>query len=242
MLELKNLTKRFYQNKQMVTVVDRISLKLKKGEVYGFLGPNGAGKTTTVKMIGGLLFADDGNVRIGKEDASSLTAKQKLGFMPENPQFYQYLTPIEVLKFVGELFAIDEKVVGTRSETLLKQVGLLEAKNRRIKGFSKGMHQRLAFAVALINDPELLVLDEPLDGLDPLGRQDFKDLIRIWKKEGRTIFFSSHILSDVEELCDRVGILHQGQLLAEGTPSELIKSTKTKTLEEMFVKEVRSHA
>lgn len=240
MLELRNLTKRFYQNRDEVTVVDRISLKLKKGEVYGFLGPNGAGKTTTVKMIAGLLFPDEGKATINNLPTNDPEARNILGFMPENPQFYQYLKAREVLEFVGELFGIEKAVCQSRAQNLLKQVGLEKSANLTVKGFSKGMHQRLAFAVALMNDPKLLVLDEPLDGLDPIGRLDFKRLIRTWKKEGRTIFFSTHILSDVEELCDRVAIMANGKLLGEGEPKKMIKG-RASTLEELFVETVRAN-
>ncbi|QQG50338.1 MAG: ABC transporter ATP-binding protein [Candidatus Berkelbacteria bacterium] len=242
MLLLKTLSKEFYQTRNTTfPVIKSLSLTVKKGEVYGFLGPNGAGKTTTVKMIAGLLFPDKGSVTIGKYPAGSNEAAQILGFMQENPQFYRYLRASEVLEFVGELFGLEKEVIAARSNKLLQQVGLEKFADIAVRNFSKGMHQRLAFAVALMNDPELLVLDEPLDGLDPLGRLDFKKLMATWKKEGRTIFFSSHILSDAEELCDRVGILQHGQLLAEGKPRDLIKG-QAKTLEEYFVKTVRQNA
>lgn len=242
MLLLKTLSKEFYQTRTTtLPVIKSLSLAVKKGETYGFLGPNGAGKTTTVKMIAGLLFPDKGSVTISKFAAGTDEAARILGFMPENPQFYRYLKAQEVLEFTGELFNLDKTTITERSNKLLKSVGLEKSANVPVKNFSKGMHQRLAFAVALMNDPELLVLDEPLDGLDPLGRLDFKRLMTAWKKEGRTIFFSSHILSDVEELCDRVGILQHGKLLAEGKPKDLIRG-KAKTLEEYFVETVRANA
>lgn len=240
MLTLKRVAKKFYQTKGEKQVIRSLSLTLKKGEVYGFLGPNGAGKTTTVKLIAGLLFCDSGSITIGKQPAGSLAAQRQIGFMPENPQFYRHLKAREVLEFVGELFELDRSLITTRSQQLLTQVGLAEAAELPVRNFSKGMHQRLGFAVALMNDPALLVLDEPLDGLDPLGRLDFKRLITRARKEGRTVFFSSHILSDVEELCDRVGIIVNGQLVAEDTPKKLIKGS-AKTLEEYFVKLVRQH-
>jgi ABC-2 type transport system ATP-binding protein len=161
--------------------------------------------------------------------------------MPENPQFYRHLKAREVLEFVGELFELEKSVIQSRSQELLTQVGLAESAELLVKNFSKGMHQRLGFAVALMNDPALLVLDEPLDGLDPLGRLDFKRLITRARKEGRTVFFSSHILSDVEELCDRVGIIVNGRLVAEDSPRKLIKGN-AKTLEEYFVNLVRKNA
>lgn len=240
MLTLKRLAKKFYQTKGETLVIDNLSLALKKGEVYGFLGPNGAGKTTTLKLISGLLFPDKGTITIGKQPAGSNAAQQQIGFMPENPQFYRHLKAREVLEFVGELFNLDHTVIKERSTDLLQRVGLASQANLPVRSFSKGMHQRLAFAVALMNNPALLVLDEPLDGLDPLGRLDFKRLIAEARKDGRTVFFSSHILSDVEEICDRVGIIVGGRLVAEDTPKKLIKG-KAKTLEEYFVGLVRSN-
>lgn len=239
MLAIRQLSKKFYQNKTEAPVIRSLTLTVKKGEVYGFLGANGAGKTTTVKMIAGLLFPDTGTITIGKQPAGSLAAARQIGFMPENPQFYRHLNAQEVLEFVGDLFGLEKALITKRAAALLKQVGLAAMANQAVRNFSKGMHQRLAFAVALMNDPALLILDEPLDGLDPLGRLDFKRLIRQWHKDGRTIFFSSHILGDVEELCDRVGILHQGKLVAEGPPRQLAKSA---TLEEFFMATVRQHA
>lgn len=240
MLTIKRLAKKFYQTKNEKPVIRSLSLTLKKGEVYGFLGPNGAGKTTTVKLIAGLLFADEGAITVGKFPAGSLQAQKLIGFMPENPQFYRHLKAREVLEFVGELFELDRETIAKRSQELLTQVGLAESAELPVRNFSKGMHQRLGFAVALMNDPALLVLDEPLDGLDPLGRLDFKRLITRARKEGRTVFFSSHILSDVEELCDRVGIIVSGRLVAEDSPRKLIKG-KAKTLEEFFVNLVRNN-
>lgn len=240
MLSIKRVAKKFYQIRSEVPVIKTLSISLKKGEVYGFLGPNGAGKTTTVKMIAGLLFPDEGTITIGKEPAGSLAAQRLIGFMPENPQFYRHLKSREVLEFVGELFGLDKTISSQRATTLLGEVGLTDAAELPVRNFSKGMHQRLAFAVALINDPSLLVLDEPLDGLDPIGRLDFKRLINRARSQGRTVFFSSHILADVEELCDRVGIIVGGQLVAEDAPKKLIKGS-AKTLEEFFVKTVKAH-
>lgn len=242
MLTISHLSKTFYQGSKEVTVVDDLSLSLKKGEVYGFLGPNGAGKTTTVKLIVDLLYADQGKITVGNMTSSTLEAKRLIGFMPEQPQFYYHLTATEVLIFVGELFQLEPSLITQRADSLLSKVGLSEAKNLAVRKFSKGMHQRLAFAVALMNDPQLLVMDEPLDGLDPLGRLDFKQLILELKKKGKTIFFSSHILSDVEELCDRIAIIRQGKIIEEGEPKALVKKSGKATLEEMFVERIRSHA
>ncbi|MDP3992715.1 MAG: ABC transporter ATP-binding protein, partial [bacterium] len=226
------------QRTDAVTVVDDLSLTVKKGQVFGLIGPNGAGKTTTVKLIAGLLFPDKGGITIGGFPAGSLEAKGKIGFMNENPQFYYHLKAREVLEFVADLFEIEKETATKRIKTLLKGVGLQDAAELAVRKFSKGMHQRLAFAVAQINKPELMILDEPLDGLDPLGRLDFKQMILKLKKAGATIFFSSHILSDVEEICDEVAILHRGKIIAQGAPKALATSSK-QSLEELFVRSIR---
>ncbi|MDP3993241.1 MAG: ABC transporter ATP-binding protein [bacterium] len=241
MLTIRNLTKQFYQRTDAVTVVNNLSLTVKKGQVFGLIGPNGAGKTTTVKLIAGLLFPDKGKITIGGFSAGTLDAKRKIGFMNENPQFYYHLKAREVLEFVADLFEIDKEVAAKKIKALLKEVGLQESTELAVRKFSKGMHQRLAFAVAQINNPELLILDEPLDGLDPLGRLDFKQMILNLKKSGATIFFSSHILSDVEEICDEVAILHKGKIIAQGAPKALVKSSK-QSLEELFVRSIRNAA
>lgn len=238
MLKISNLTKTFLEGPSNIPAVKDLSLEIKKGEVFGFLGPNGAGKTTTVRMIADLLFPTRGTITINGRPASSLAAKQIVGFVSEQPQFYHYLKAAEVVQFAGQLFGLTDSHLVEKVPRLLARVGLESAANRRVGQFSKGMHQRLAFAVALVNDPQLLLMDEPLDGLDPLGRLDFKQLILDLKKEKRTIFFSSHILADVEQLCDRVAILNQGTLLQVGQPKELIGSTK-RSLEEMFVATIR---
>lgn len=239
MLSLTCVSKAFYQRTEPKAVVQQVSLSVKQGQIFGFLGLNGAGKTTTIKMIMGLLFPDEGMIRLGQLPHSNPESRRIVGFMPEQPQFYQHLQAIEVLDFVGALFGLDPTVRQERAKRLLADVGLSDATHVIARRFSKGMHQRLAFAASLMNDPALLVLDEPLDGLDPLGRQDFKRLILGLKKQGKTIFFSSHILSDVAELCDQVAILHNGQVIAEGAPKNLIKPKQT--LEEYFVETITKH-
>jgi ABC-2 type transport system ATP-binding protein len=236
MLRIQHLTKNFYISRtETVPVVDDISLEVKKGQVFGYLGANGAGKTTTVKMLINLLFPDKGSVTINGIDSGKIDSRKKIGFVPEQPRFYRHFTAEETLRYVGELFELEEKIIAKRTKELLKKVGLSDAKNMPTKQFSKGMHQRLAFATALMNDPELLIMDEPLDGLDPLGRLDFKKLILELKKKGKTIFFSSHILADVEEICDEVAILKSGKIIAQGSPRKLAGK---KTLEEYFVNKV----
>jgi ABC-2 type transport system ATP-binding protein len=239
MLTLTRVSKAFYQRNEPKAVVDQVTLSVKPGQVFGFLGLNGAGKTTTIKMIMGLLFPDAGTIRLGKKPHGDPEARRIIGFMPEQPQFYQHLRAVEVLDFVGALFGLEPAIRQERAQRLLLEVGLSDATDVIARRFSKGMHQRLSFAAALMNDPALLVLDEPLDGLDPLGRQDFKRLILGLKKQGKTIFFSSHVLSDVAELCDEVAILHHGAVIAQGVPKNLTKPKQT--LEEYFVETVTSH-
>ncbi len=234
MLALLNISKTFYSRSAENKVINKLSLTVKKGTVFGFLGANGAGKTTTLKMIVGLLFTDTGTIKIGKDSSTSLAARQRIGFMSESPQFYRHLTVAEVLEFVGQLYGLEPAEITKRTKELLKDVGLAANANLLCKKMSKGMHQRLGFAAAMMNDPELLVLDEPLDGLDPLGRLDFKRLMVKLKKRGTTIFFSSHILADVEELCDEVAIIDKGKIVCQGSPKSLLKGRK-QTLEEFFV-------
>ncbi len=232
MLKIKSLSKTFYQTKGEKNVLKNLSLEVKKGQVFGFLGLNGEGKTTTVKIIAGLLFADKGKITITGDNS-----REKIGFMSENPHFYDHLKVNETLSYVGELFGIEKEKINIKIPELLKLVGLEKSAETPTKKLSKGMRQRLSFATALINDPELLILDEPLDGLDPLGRLDFKKAILALKKQGKTIFFSTHILADVEEICDEVAILHNGKIIEQGNPKKLLGRSK-KTLEEFFVEKV----
>ena len=233
MLEIKNLSKKFWRGKDEFLAVNNLTLVVTPGSVFGFLGLNGAGKTTTIKMLTDLIFADSGHSNWKKQPTQTTAVKNKIGFMPEQPQFQRYLTAQEVLAYVGELFELDPAISAKRSQTLLKEVGLVRAANVATKEFSKGMNQRLGLAVALMNDPELLILDEPLDGLDPIGRAEFKAIIRAQQKKGKTVFFSSHILADVEELCDQIGVIDQGKLIFTGSPKQLAKPNQS--LEDAFV-------
>lgn len=227
MIEIRGLSKTYGTH----TVVDDISFTIKKSSIFGFLGPNGAGKTTTIKMLVGLDKPTRGGVRIEGHYPSELNTRERIGFMPESPYFYDHLTGLEFLTFCGDLFHTKYK---TKSDYLdiLKRVGIFEAKDYMIKWYSKGMKQRLAFAQAIVNSPDYLFLDEPLDGLDPIGRKELKKIIKSLNKEGTTIFFNSHILFDTEELCDEIGILHRGSLLYVGPIEQF---TKGRSLEEQFV-------
>lgn len=238
MLVIENLNKTYYSRREEFPVLRNVSLTVKKGETFGFLGPNGAGKTTTVKMIVGLATADSGRVSIDKQPAGSLTAQRALGFMSEQPRFYNYLSAREVLQLVAGLFNIAPDKQEKLIDELINKVGLAKAGSRQIGKFSKGMLQRLSLATAIINKPRLLILDEPLDGLDPLGRQDFKQLLIELKKSGTTIFFCSHILADISELCDRIAVIDSGEILFTGTVKELSKGM---SLEEAFVKLIKKN-
>ncbi len=232
-ITLENVTKSF-GNK---IAVKNLSITVKKGEVYGFLGPNGAGKTTTMKMILGLLYPDKGNISLFHEKAGTLDARKKIGFLPEFAHFYQHLSGREFLHFIGEIFLLPKNSIEKRTRYLLKLVNLpSEAYDRQIGTYSKGMQQRIGMAQALMNDPQILFLDEPMSGLDPIGRREMKEIILAMKKEEKTIFFNSHILSDAEEICDRIGIIHLGQLLLDGSVSDVVP--KGKTLEDVFIEVV----
>jgi len=227
----------FWQRKKQV--LRNISLEIYEDEVFGFLGPNGAGKTTTIKILTGLIRPDSGDVSIFAHPPNSLDAKRKIGFLPESPYFYEHLTGREFLKLHALLH--DLKHYRKRVDYLLDRVGLVEAAGFQLRQYSRGMLQRIGIAQALIGSPDLLILDEPLTGLDPMGRKEIKDLILEEKQKGTTIFFSSHILPDAEAVCDRIAIIIEGEIREVGDLSALLKKgTKTDeiSLEQWFVKQV----
>lgn len=223
-IEIEHLSKtwRVGFGMRKVQVVKDVSLSVREGEIYGFIGPNGAGKTTSIKILMGLAYPTSGEVRIFGKNAQEVAQKQQVGFLPERPYFYEYLTAREFLDFYGQLFGLKAQERRARTEKLLERVSLGAHGNTPLGRFSKGMLQRVGIAQALINDPRLVVLDEPMSGLDPLGRMIMRDLILELKQQGKTVFFSSHILSDVELICDRVGILVGGRCKDEGTLDELL--------------------
>jgi ABC-2 type transport system ATP-binding protein len=225
-IRVENLTKVFVSDwkRQKVRAVDGLSFSVEEGEVCGFLGPNGAGKTTTLKILFGLLAPTSGTTSILGGDGGSLDFRRDVGFLPENPYFYDYLTGEEFLNFYGCLFDLPEEVRRSRIASLLKLVDLERAAGLRLRKYSKGMLQRIGMAQALINDPKLLVLDEPQSGLDPAGRKQIRDLILEMRARGKTVLFSSHILSDAEMICDRVLIVHRGRLVATGRLDELLEA------------------
>jgi ABC-2 type transport system ATP-binding protein len=205
-----------------VRAVEDVSLEVKSGEIFGLLGPNGAGKTTTIKMLVGFVRPSRGVATVAGEPAGSLAARRRLGYLPENPALYEFLTGVEYLRFAGRLAGLTRRDSVAQADRLIDQVGLAGRADRAIRRFSKGMVQRLGLAQALIGDPELVVLDEPMSGLDPIGRKDVRDIIFRLRAEGRTVLFSTHILSDVEAICDRVGIMIAARLTDCGTLSSLL--------------------
>jgi len=225
-IETENLTKDFrvgFWKKRPVRALDHLNLCVEKGEVFGFLGPNGAGKTTTLKLLLDLIRPTEGSARVLEEPVSSVSIRRRIGYLPENPYFYDYLTAEELLFYVGRLFGMRQPALGGRVRALLEQVGLQNAGKLQLRKFSKGMIQRIGLAQAILNNPEVVFLDEPMSGLDPLGRREVRQAIMSLKSQGVTVFFSSHILPDVEALCDRVGILNRGRLQQVGALHEILK-------------------
>ncbi len=204
-------------------VLKGVSLSVQEGEIYGFLGPNGAGKTTSIKCLLGLLFPDAGSVELFGEPGPTLAARRRIGYLPERPYFYPHLKGRELLEYFGRLFGMRGPELRAKCDELLAMVGLPDEGDKPAGQYSKGMLQRLGVAQALINDPDLVILDEPMSGLDPIGRREVKDIIMAVKKRGATVFFSSHILSDAEALCDRVCMLVDGKLHMEATLDDLLE-------------------
>jgi ABC-2 type transport system ATP-binding protein len=223
-IAIRNLTKVFpipFRRERVVAVRD-LTLEVAPGQVYGLLGPNGSGKSTTMKIVLGLIPPSAGTTEIFGRDSSHVDSREEVGFLPENPYFYKYLTGAETLRFYGKLCGLHGAELADRTAELLRIVGLDEARDRRLGGYSKGMLQRIGLAQALIQQPRLLVLDEPTAGVDPAGSREIRDLILGFKERGITVLLCSHLLGQVQEICDRIGILHQGVLVREGQLDELI--------------------
>jgi len=215
--------------------VDGLNLEVRAGEVFGFLGPNGAGKTTTMNVLLGFVNATGGSASIFGVDVRQPIARQRIGYLPELTYYYKFLNTEELLRFYARIFRIPRQEQEQRIDTILKLVELEDARKRLIKTYSKGMQQRVGLAQALINDPDLLILDEPTSGLDPLGRMKVREIIQRLHERGKTILFSSHELGEVETVCDRVGILHQGKLRVEGRVDDLVRQYQG-NLEHVFLK------
>ena len=229
-VEIHNLTKDYevgFFRKRKVRALDGLSLSVNANEIFGFLGANGAGKTTTLKLLMRLIFPSSGTARILGHDINDVRMHQRIGYVPENPYFYDYLTARELLEYCGQIFGQDASERKKRAKTLLSRVRLDEKRwDTQLRKFSKGMLQRVALAQSLINDPEVVFLDEPMSGLDPVGRREVRDLIAELRDEGKTVFMCSHILSDIEVLCDRVAILKRGQLAQVGYLDELRRTNE----------------
>jgi ABC-2 type transport system ATP-binding protein len=206
-----------------VEAVRGVSFDVRRGEIFGFLGPNGAGKTTTIKMLTGLIAPTGGEAFLFGQRVPSPRARERLGFLPENPYVYPYLTPREFVELSGRLSGMRGASLRARTDDVLGQVGIAYAADRPVRRLSKGMLQRTGLAAALVSDPELLILDEPMSGLDPVGRKEVRDLIFAERDRGRTVFFSTHILGDVEAMCDRVAILREGKVVVQGALRQLLR-------------------
>lgn len=207
--------------KNSVTALNNLTLNVSNSSIFGLLGPNGAGKTTLVKLLLGITFSTSGDARLFDNPVSNFHIKKKVGYLPENHKYPSYLTGEQVLKFFGKLSGVDNSKLPKRIDELLDLVKLSDRKKSKVKTYSKGMMQRLGLAQALINDPELIFLDEPTDGVDPIGRKEIRDILLHLKEQSKTIFLNSHLLSEVEMITDRVGILNKGKLIREGTVKEL---------------------
>lgn len=230
-IEILGLEKTYmvgFWRKRPKRALQPLHLTVEDGEIFGFLGPNGAGKTTTLKMLMGLVFPTGGTARILGKDWTDPEVKAQIGFLPEQPYFYDYLTAHELLDYYGQLSGVAAKDRKLRIAAVLERVGLTDIKGLQLRKFSKGMLQRVGIAQAILHNPRLVFLDEPMSGLDPLGRREVRDLILQLQQEGKTVFFSTHILSDAEALCDRVAIIHKGELRGVGAVEELTKSVQGK--------------
>ena len=224
-VETRNLTKiyRDFWGRQKVRALKALDLEIRRGEVFGLLGPNGSGKTTTIKLLLGLLFPTSGDIFVLGKPATDVGKNEKIGYLPEESYLYRFLNAEETLDFYGRLFNMSGPVRRQRIAQLISMVGLESARKRQLREYSKGMSRRIGLAQALINDPDLVLLDEPTSGLDPIGTRNMKDLILDLKKRGKTVIMSSHLLADVQDVCDRIGILYQGELKELGRVEDLLK-------------------
>ncbi len=243
-IEIENLTKEYpfgFLHLKKKTSLEGLNMQVEMGEVFGFIGPNGAGKSTTIKLLMGLIFPTAGSARILGRPISDVEMHKDIGYLPEQPYFYDYLTAAEVLDYFArfhDLRAADRK---ERVERMLKKVGLETARKIQLRKYSKGMLQRVGLAQAILHDPKLVILDEPMSGLDPVGRRAVRDIILELKREGKTVMFSTHILSDAETLCDRVGVIVGGKLRGVGAPGQLV-DMKTQGMEILFALKGASNA
>jgi len=240
-IKTENLTKayRSFWRRKKILALDKLNIDIKKGEIFGLLGPNGSGKTTTLKLLLGLIFPTEGRAFVLGKTTNDVAVKNRIGFLPEESCFYRFLNADEILDFYGQLFKISRKERKARIDRLVEQVGLGFARKRPLRQYSKGMLRRIGIAQALINDPDLIILDEPTSGLDPIGTRETKDIIVALKERGKTVLLCSHLLSDVQDICDRVAILDKGKLQISGTIDELLSS---KDVVEMLIRNLSDEA
>lgn len=244
-IEITNLKKVYTQGlRKKVTAIDGLDLTIDSGEIFGFLGPNGAGKSTTIKSILDIIRPTSGKILLSGKEVSDPESRSKVGYLPENPIFYEYLTAEELLLFVGKSFDMEKTDIRKRGDELMAHMGLEDARSTPLRYFSKGMIQKIGIVQAIIHDPDILILDEPASGLDPIGRRQMRDMLLSLKEKGKTIFFSSHILHDVETISDRVGILVDGKLRFCGNLSEVLSCSferyeiKTGKIDRDMIKEI----
>jgi ABC-2 type transport system ATP-binding protein len=237
-IETRSISKTFRGDLRTkpVKALEGLDFEIGQGEVFGFLGPNGAGKSTAIKILLNLIYPDTGSASILGKDVRNKDVRRSVGYLPENPYFSDYLTAEELLWFAGRVSGLEKNTLRDRSDVLLNKVNLQQARKRQIRTYSKGMVQRAGLAMALIHDPKVVILDEPMSGLDPIGRKMVGDLILELKAEGKTVFFSSHILTDIERFCDRVGIIINSKLRLVDRLENLLKGNTT--LEDVFLREV----
>lgn len=245
-LEIKDLSKDYetgFWRKKRVRALDGLTLNVRPGHIFGFLGGNGAGKTTTIKTLMGLIFPTEGSAKILGHDIAEVKMHRRIGYCPENPYFYDYLTARELMNYFGELFGFDAATRKEKCETLLDAVRLADKdRNKQLRKYSKGMLQRVGLAQSLMNDPEIVFMDEPMSGLDPVGRREVRELIAALRDKGTTVFMSTHILSDIEALCDEVAILRNGKLAASGNLNELLSTSGETRALEISVQNVEADA
>ncbi len=238
MIKIAGISKAFHEGiaSKRIKALEDLDLEVQEGEVFGFLGPNGAGKSTTMKILINLVFPDKGSASIMGKDVRDRETRRHVGYLPENPYFYDYLTAEELLWFGGKASGLSSSALKKRTDELLVKVDLAGSRKRQLRTYSKGMVQRAGLALALIHDPDVSILDEPMSGLDPIGRKMVSDLITELKAQGKTVFFSSHILTDIERFCDRVGIIIGGRLRLVDRIDHLLAGSVS--LEDVFMKEV----
>lgn len=246
-IQVRNLSKvyRDFWGRKKVLALNSLSLEIYKGEVFGLLGPNGSGKTTTIKLLLGLLFPTGGDITILGKSASDVEKNERIGYLPEESYLYRFLNAEETLDFYGRLFNMTKAQRRERSDRLIEMVGLKDARKRQLKEYSKGMTRRIGLAQALINEPDLILLDEPTSGLDPIGTREMKDLIVSLRDQGKTVVMCSHLLADVQDVCDRVGILDSGELKELGRVDDLLKEQDetqllTTKLDDATIKEIEA--